>query len=61
MLGPTSKESNIFPRGDLPEVANRGVGGGELGVRVGGEVDHRKPPVITTEKHVFDHAFEDFF
>jgi hypothetical protein len=61
MLGPTSNEPNILPGSDLPKVAHGGVGGGQFSVRVRSETDHREPPVITTEKHVLDHALEDLF
>jgi hypothetical protein len=59
MLGPPSEKPHIFTRCDLPEVAYGGVGGRELRVLIRGQADHDKSPVITTEKHVLDHTFED--
>ena len=61
MLGPASDEAHILTRRDLPEVAYGGLGGREIGVLVSAQADDRKPPVITTEKHVLHHTLEDFF
>ena len=61
VLRPTPHQANILARGDLPEVTHGGLRRGEGGIFVGREPDHRKPPVITAEKDIFDDAFQDLF
>ena len=59
MLGPAAHQAYVLPGGNLAEVADGGVLHQRPGIAFQTDADHGEPPVITTKKDVFNHAFED--